>query len=87
MLTVIRDKLSAFYDNEFTGALLSESFALEPLDATAMAMAGMEKTKPKRKRRLIIDEQKNISGDEMKANMADYRYSLLILNVKCFEDL
>uniref|UniRef100_A0A0M3I0B6 Rad21_Rec8_N domain-containing protein n=1 Tax=Ascaris lumbricoides TaxID=6252 RepID=A0A0M3I0B6_ASCLU len=64
-----------------TSALLSESFALEPLDATAMAMAGMEKTKPKRKRRLIIDEQKNISGDEMKANMADYRDTLQPLDL------
>uniref|UniRef100_A0A914ZM66 Double-strand-break repair protein rad21 n=2 Tax=Parascaris univalens TaxID=6257 RepID=A0A914ZM66_PARUN len=64
-----------------TSALLSESFALEPLDATAMAVAGMEKTKPKRKRRLIIDEQKNISGDEMKANMADYRDTLQPLDL------
>lgn len=53
---------------------MSESFTLEPLDAAAIAMAGMEKTvRPKKKRRLIVDEQKNISGDEMKANMADYR--------------
>ncbi|KHN80031.1 Double-strand-break repair protein rad21 -like protein [Toxocara canis] len=64
-----------------TGALMNESFALEPLDATAMAMAGMEKAKPKRKRRLIIDEQKNISGDEMKANMADYRDTLQTLDL------
>ena len=54
---------------------MSESFALEPLDAGAIAMVGMEKPgRPKKKRRLIIDEQKNISGDEMKANMAEYRY-------------
>ncbi|VDN28126.1 unnamed protein product [Gongylonema pulchrum] len=50
----------------------SESFALEPLDVAAVA--GIEKPgRPKRKRRLVVDEQKNISGDEMKGNMADFR--------------
>lgn len=38
-------------------------------------MVGLEKAvRPKRRRRLIVDDQKNISGDEMKANMADYRF-------------
>ncbi|VDO81365.1 unnamed protein product, partial [Onchocerca flexuosa] len=55
------------------GGLTSESFTLEPLDAAAVAVAGIEKPgRPKRRRRLIVDEQKNISGDEMKGNMADY---------------
>lgn len=63
------------------GTLINESFALEPLDAAAIAI-GMEKTgRPKRKRRLIIDEQKNISGDEMKANMADYKDTLQPLDL------
>lgn len=49
------------------------SFALEPLDAATVAVVGLEKAgRSKRKRRLIVDEQKNISGDEMKSNMADY---------------
>ena len=55
------------------GVVMSESFALEPLDPNAIAMVGMEKTgRSKKRRRLIVDEQKNISGDEMKANMANY---------------
>ncbi|VDK42373.1 unnamed protein product [Anisakis simplex] len=57
----------------FRRSLMNESFALEPLDVSAVAMVGMEKSKPKRKRRLVIDDPKNISGDEMKANMADFR--------------
>lgn len=79
--------LSNFYDHFFlylqlslmliyvSGGLVSESFTLEPLDAAAVAVAGIEKPgRPKRRRRLIVDEQKNISGDEMKGNMAEYRY-------------
>lgn len=64
------------------GVVMAESFALEPLDASAIAMVGMEKTgRPKKKRRLIVDEQKNISGDEMKANMANYRDTLQPLDL------
>lgn len=64
------------------GALVSESFTLEPLDAAAVAVAGIEKPgRPKRRRRLIVDEQKNITGDEMKANMADYRDTLQSLDL------
>ena len=48
-----------------------ESFALEPLEASAL---DRQQERRRRKRRLIIDEQKNIGGDEMKANMADYSY-------------
>ncbi|CRK88226.1 CLUMA_CG002007, isoform A [Clunio marinus] len=44
-----------------------ESFALAPIDATALK--GITKTK--RKRKLIIDEVKNISGEEMKAQLAN----------------
>jgi cohesin complex subunit SCC1 len=44
-----------------------ESFALAPIDATALKGV----TKPKRKRKLIIDEVKNISGEEMKAQLAN----------------
>uniref|UniRef100_A0A8R1XTF6 Rad21/Rec8-like protein N-terminal domain-containing protein n=1 Tax=Onchocerca volvulus TaxID=6282 RepID=A0A8R1XTF6_ONCVO len=64
------------------GGLTSESFTLEPLDAAAVAVAGIEKPgRPKRRRRLIVDEQKNISGDEMKGNMADYRDTLQLLDL------
>lgn len=44
-----------------------ESFALAPIDASALK--GI--TKAKRKRKLIIDEVKNISGEEMKAQLAN----------------
>ncbi|KAH8404765.1 hypothetical protein KR222_000525 [Zaprionus bogoriensis] len=44
-----------------------EGFALAPIDATTYRGA----TKAKRKRKLIIDEIKNISGEEMKAQLAD----------------
>lgn len=45
-------------------------------------MAGMEKAgRAKKKRKLIIDEQKNISGEEMKANMADFRSVISFLIV------
>uniref|UniRef100_A0A0N5AXI1 Double-strand-break repair protein rad21 homolog n=1 Tax=Syphacia muris TaxID=451379 RepID=A0A0N5AXI1_9BILA len=64
------------------GVVMTESFALEPLDASAIAIAGMEKAaRPKRRRRLIVDEQKNISGDEMKANMANFRDTLQPLDL------
>jgi cohesin complex subunit SCC1 len=45
------------------------SFQLEPIEQ----QPPQERIRHKRKRKLIIDEQKNISGEEMKANMADYR--------------
>lgn len=44
-----------------------ESFALAPIDATALKGV----TKTKRKRKLIIDEGKNISGEEMKSQLAN----------------
>ncbi|CAG0919938.1 unnamed protein product [Notodromas monacha] len=44
-----------------------ESFALAPVDASALK--GWPRTK--RKRKLIVDEVKNISGEEMKAQLAD----------------
>lgn len=46
-----------------------ESFALAPLDAI---VHGTERTvKAKRKRKLIVDEVKNISGEEMKSQLSD----------------
>lgn len=45
----------------------NESFALAPIDAAAIK--GLTKTK--RKRKLIVDEIKNISGEEMKAQLAN----------------
>uniref|UniRef100_A0A914VFR1 Uncharacterized protein n=1 Tax=Plectus sambesii TaxID=2011161 RepID=A0A914VFR1_9BILA len=54
--------------------IVDESFALEPLDASLVVQQGLEKhIRPKRKRRLIVDEQKNISGEEMKSNMSEWR--------------
>ncbi|XP_055908720.1 double-strand-break repair protein rad21 homolog isoform X2 [Eupeodes corollae] len=44
-----------------------ESFALAPVDASAYRGV----TKAKRKRKLIVDEVKNISGEEMKAQLAN----------------
>ncbi|XP_014292872.1 double-strand-break repair protein rad21 homolog isoform X1 [Halyomorpha halys] len=44
-----------------------ESFALGPVDASALRGS----TKTKRKRKLIVDEVKNISGEEMKAQLSD----------------
>jgi hypothetical protein len=53
---------------------------LEPLDTATLKQQHQEKAagRGKRKRRLIVDEPKNISGDDMKANMADYRYVLRV---------
>lgn len=50
-------------------ALLNEeeSFALAPVDASALKGV----TKAKRKRKLIVDEVKNISGEEMKSQLAN----------------
>ncbi|GIY71662.1 hypothetical protein CDAR_259622 [Caerostris darwini] len=48
----------------------AESFALAPLDATIVH--GAERTvKAKRKRKLVVDEIKSISGEEMKAQLSD----------------
>lgn len=44
-----------------------ESFALAPVDASAYKGV----TKAKRKRKLIVDEVKNISGEEMKSQLAN----------------
>lgn len=44
-----------------------ESFALAPVDASALKGV----TKAKRKRKLIVDEIKNISGEEMKSQLAN----------------
>lgn len=44
-----------------------ESFALPPVDASVLK--GITKTK--RKRKLIVDEVKNISGEEMKNQLSD----------------
>lgn len=44
-----------------------ESFALAPVDTSALR--GYQKTK--RKRKLIVDEVKNISGEDMKAQLSD----------------
>lgn len=44
-----------------------ESFALAPVDASALKGV----TKTKRKRKLIVDEVKNISGEEMKSQLAN----------------
>ncbi|KAG1702382.1 Double-strand-break repair protein rad21 [Nymphon striatum] len=47
-----------------------ESFALAPLEQTVTH--GPERTiKAKRKRKLIVDEVKNISGEEMKSQLSD----------------
>ncbi len=46
----------------------NESFALAPVDASAVR-GGFVRTK--RKRKLIVDEIKAISGEEMKAQLSD----------------
>lgn len=51
----------------------NESFALEPLESQAAAEAAAAAVRRPRKRRLIVDEQKNVSGEEMKANMSDFK--------------
>lgn len=45
-----------------------ESFALAPIDS--IVVKGLN-NKSKRKRKLIVDEIKNISGDEMKNQLAN----------------
>ncbi|XP_011061140.1 PREDICTED: double-strand-break repair protein rad21 homolog [Acromyrmex echinatior] len=56
----MQDQTTLLHDEE-------ESFALAPIDASALK--GF--TKAKRKRKLIVDEVKNISGEEMKAQLSD----------------
>ncbi|GMT05500.1 hypothetical protein PENTCL1PPCAC_27674, partial [Pristionchus entomophagus] len=54
------------------------SFALDPLEGVAVAE---KTTRTRRKRRLIIDDQKFISGEEMKQNMAEYGDTLQPLDL------
>lgn len=54
-------------DAENEANVEEESFALAPIDASALKGV----TKTKRKRKLIVDEVKNISGDEMKSQLAN----------------
>lgn len=56
----LQEQITLLHDEE-------ESFALAPVDASALK--GF--TKAKRKRKLIVDEVKNISGEEMKAQLSD----------------
>lgn len=65
---------------ELTSHYQNNHFQLEPLEQQQQQRAERG-TRQKRKRKLIIDEQKNISGDEMKANMADYRLDLNVPKV------
>jgi len=46
-----------------------ESFALAPIELDATTMRGI--TKAKRKRKLVVDEIKAITGEEMKAQLSD----------------
>lgn len=64
-----KDLLSDLNDPDKTTLVHNEeeSFALAPVDASALKGV----TKAKRKRKLIIDEVKNISGEEMKAQLAN----------------
>lgn len=64
-----KDKDDQLQQNDQTTLLQNEeeSFALAPVDASALK--GLQKTK--RKRKLIVDEVKNISGEEMKAQLSD----------------
>ncbi|WKY17197.1 hypothetical protein Q1695_001650 [Nippostrongylus brasiliensis] len=60
------------------GGEIPESFTLEPLEAGAL---DRQQERRRRRRRLIIDDQKNIGGEEMKANMADYSDTLQPLDL------
>uniref|UniRef100_A0A914M1C0 Uncharacterized protein n=1 Tax=Meloidogyne incognita TaxID=6306 RepID=A0A914M1C0_MELIC len=53
------------------------SFQLEPIEQ----QPHHERMRHKRKRKLIIDEQKSLTGEEMKANMADYSDTLAPLDL------
>ncbi|XP_031619542.1 double-strand-break repair protein rad21 homolog [Contarinia nasturtii] len=62
------DAVESAHDQEDEHELHDEeSFALAPIDASALK--GITKTK--RKRKLIVDEVKNISGEEMKSQLAN----------------
>lgn len=54
------------------------SFQLEPIQQQPPQE---RQIRHKRKRKLIIDEHKNISGEEMKANMADYSETMQPLDL------
>ncbi|XP_055371620.1 double-strand-break repair protein rad21 homolog isoform X2 [Condylostylus longicornis] len=58
--TAVADQTTLIHNEE-------ESFALAPVDASAYRGV----TKAKRKRKLIVDEVKNISGEEMKSQLAN----------------
>lgn len=45
---------------------------LDPLDAASLYSYESKIGRPKKRRKLVVDEQKNITGDEMKSNMADF---------------
>jgi len=62
-----KDLINDIDDTEKSLVQEEESFALAPIDASALKGV----TKAKRKRKLIIDEVKNISGEEMKAQLAN----------------
>lgn len=64
--------------NNLGGAELQESFTLEPLEVGALER---QQERRRRRRRLIIDDQKNIGGEEMKANMADFSDTLQPLDL------
>ncbi|XP_041360633.1 double-strand-break repair protein rad21 homolog isoform X2 [Gigantopelta aegis] len=70
VLTVSAAGASALSTGEQTTLVPNEeeAFALEPLDVTAVA--GTEK-KTKRKRKLIVDEQKGIPSETMKLQLSD----------------
>lgn len=51
--------------------LAQASFKLEALDQEALAQ-NAKSVRPKRKRRLLIDDKLSISPEDMNANMADY---------------
>ncbi|KAF7633216.1 hypothetical protein Mgra_00007407 [Meloidogyne graminicola] len=53
------------------------SFQLEPIEQQPQ----QERMRHKRKRKLIIDEQKTITGEEMKANMTDFNATIQPLDL------
>uniref|UniRef100_A0A0K0EQI9 Double-strand-break repair protein rad21 homolog n=1 Tax=Strongyloides stercoralis TaxID=6248 RepID=A0A0K0EQI9_STRER len=58
----------------------ADSFALEPLQPSQIeAVSKLPKTKKKRK--LIVDEVKILSGEEMKANMSDFSATIQPLDL------
>lgn len=60
----------------------NNNFQLEALDQAAFLQHDNNKiVRQKRKRRLIVDEQKNIGGDEMKANMLHFRDTIQPLDL------